>query len=110
MSECIRPDFREIDIELLRTGNLADGTVKCNGRTWKVHRLLLASRLKFFKAAFFGSFKALSPKSMTRFSEMMTLTLLDRRQRPERSNSPRLTPMQSTSCCGISTAKVQWRH
>ncbi|KAI7774374.1 hypothetical protein LA080_008848 [Diaporthe eres] len=62
MSECILPDFREIDIELLRTGNLADGTVKCNGRTWKVHRLLLASRLKFFKAAFFGSFKAPSPK------------------------------------------------
>lgn len=51
-----RPDFRENDTELLKTGNLADGTIKCKGRTWKVHRVLLASRLAFFKAAFFGSF------------------------------------------------------
>ncbi|KAG6353621.1 hypothetical protein INS49_005329 [Diaporthe citri] len=56
MSEPNRPDFREIDIQLLQTGNLADGTVKCKGRTWKVHRMLLASRLNFFKGAFYGSF------------------------------------------------------
>lgn len=56
MSNSRGPDFREIDIQLLQTGNLADATVKCKGRTWKVHRSLLASRLKFFKAAFYGKF------------------------------------------------------
>lgn len=50
-------DFRKNDLELLQTGILADGTVNCQGRTWKVHKALLASRLKFFKAAFCGSFE-----------------------------------------------------
>lgn len=49
-------DFTDNDIKLLETGNFADGTVSCKGRTWKVHRSLLASRLNFFKAAFYGSF------------------------------------------------------
>lgn len=48
--------FRGNDIKLLQTGNFADGTVKCKDRTWKVHRALLASRLNFFKAAFYGPF------------------------------------------------------
>lgn len=43
-------------IELLRSGNFADAVVKCQGRTWNVHRALLAARLRFFKAAFTGSF------------------------------------------------------
>lgn len=49
-------DFRENDVGLLQSGNFADGSIKCKGRTWNVHRALLASRLKFFKAAFYGSF------------------------------------------------------
>ncbi|KAJ0116573.1 hypothetical protein J7T55_009723 [Diaporthe amygdali] len=48
--------FQESDIQLLQTGNFADGIVKCQDRTWKVHRALLASRLKFFQVAFYGSF------------------------------------------------------
>lgn len=44
------------NIELLQTGNLADGTVGCQGRRWKVHRHLLATKLKWFDMAFFGSF------------------------------------------------------
>lgn len=47
--------FEDNDIRLLQTGKLADSTVKCQGRIWKVHRLLLASRLDFFQAAFFDS-------------------------------------------------------
>lgn len=56
MSDFNCPTFQKNDIQLLKTGNLADGTIKCNGRTWKVHRILLASRLQFFKAAFYGDF------------------------------------------------------
>jgi hypothetical protein len=61
MSEPEPPSFRENDLQLLETGNFADGTVKCKGRTWKVHKALLASRLKFFKAAFYGSFVVRHP-------------------------------------------------
>lgn len=57
MSLLTRADFRENDIRLFQTGNFADGTVECKGRTWKVHRTLLASRLKFFRKAFFGPFE-----------------------------------------------------
>lgn len=56
MSRFIDSDFKANDKELLQSGLFADGTVICQGRTWKVHRALMASRLKFFKAAFCGQF------------------------------------------------------
>lgn len=56
MDESSRVDFQEVDVQLLKSGNFADATIKCQGRTWKVHRMLLVSRLKFFKAAFCGKF------------------------------------------------------
>lgn len=56
MSTSTHASFQENDIHLLQTGDFADGVVKCNGRTWNVHRMLLASRLRFFKAAFYGQF------------------------------------------------------
>lgn len=43
------------DISLFGTGNFADATIVCGDRTWKVHRAILSSRCKWFKAAFFGN-------------------------------------------------------
>ncbi|KAK7702611.1 Kelch-like protein 5 [Diaporthe eres] len=43
------------DIRLLESGDLADATIVCGDRTWKVHKLILSSRNKWFKAAFHGS-------------------------------------------------------
>lgn len=57
--------FQENDIQLFKSGNFADGTIKCQGRTWKVHRSLLASRLKFFKSAFYGLFAVNTSKDPT---------------------------------------------
>lgn len=42
------------DIRLFETGNFADATIVCGDRTWKVHKLILSSRCKWFKAAFYG--------------------------------------------------------
>lgn len=59
------PSFEQNDIKLLQSGTLADGTVNCQGRTWKVHRALLASRLNFFRAAFCGEFEVCSSSKTT---------------------------------------------
>lgn len=42
---------------LLESGLFADAEVHCAGHTWKVHRAILCSRNKWFKAAFAGTFK-----------------------------------------------------
>ncbi|KAK7713708.1 hypothetical protein SLS63_012023 [Diaporthe eres] len=47
------------DIRLLESGDLADATIVCGDRTWKVHKLILSSRNKWFKKAFFGDFAEL---------------------------------------------------
>ncbi|KAH8767336.1 hypothetical protein F5883DRAFT_670715 [Diaporthe sp. PMI_573] len=43
------------DLVLFETGNLADATVVCGDRTWNVHKVILASRCRWFKAAFYGN-------------------------------------------------------
>lgn len=43
------------DLSLFETGNFADATIVCGDRTWKVHKAILSSRCKWFKAAFFGN-------------------------------------------------------
>ncbi|KAI1125925.1 BTB/POZ protein [Nemania abortiva] len=39
------------DGELLETGKFSDITVKCGKRTWNLHRAILTSRCKYFRAA-----------------------------------------------------------
>lgn len=45
----------EADTQLFESGNFADATIVCGDRTWKVHKLILSSRCKWFKAAFYGN-------------------------------------------------------
>lgn len=40
-----------------KDGTFADATIVCNGRQWKVHKLVLASRSEYFEKAFTGPFK-----------------------------------------------------
>lgn len=44
------------DIRLFETGILADATVICEDRTWKVHKVIVSSRCKWFETAFYGKF------------------------------------------------------
>jgi hypothetical protein len=37
---------------LLESGNLADAEIICNGRVWKVHKLILRSRCVWFEKVF----------------------------------------------------------
>lgn len=43
------------DVQLFESGNLADATIVCGDRTWKVHKVILGSRCKWFKSAFYGN-------------------------------------------------------
>lgn len=43
------------DVRLFETGNFADATIVCGDRTWRVHRIILGSRCKWFERAFFGN-------------------------------------------------------
>ncbi|KAK0653080.1 hypothetical protein B0T16DRAFT_455389 [Cercophora newfieldiana] len=43
--------------EVFDSGFLSDCVVKCGDKEWKLHKLLLCSRSKFFKAALTGNFK-----------------------------------------------------
>lgn len=45
----------DADIRLFETGDLADATIVCGDRTWNVHKTILGSRCKWFKAAFYGN-------------------------------------------------------
>ncbi|KAK2609398.1 hypothetical protein N8I77_002895 [Diaporthe amygdali] len=55
--------FANDDIHLLESGNFADATIVCGDRTWKVHKLILGSRCKWFQIAFYGKMsEALSGK------------------------------------------------
>lgn len=48
-------DLEGADRRLFETGNLADATVVCGDRTWNVHKVILGSRCRWFKAAFYGN-------------------------------------------------------
>lgn len=53
------------DIRLFESGNLADATIVCGDRTWKVHKIILSSRCKWFKAAFYGQMVASTSTSIS---------------------------------------------
>ncbi|RYP24176.1 hypothetical protein DL765_000671 [Monosporascus sp. GIB2] len=42
--------------DILESGFLADVTLKCGSREWKLHKLILATRSRWFKAALCGNF------------------------------------------------------
>lgn len=50
-------NLSEADTRLFESGNFADATIVCGGRTWQVHKVILSSRCKWFKAAFYGNMK-----------------------------------------------------
>ncbi|KAI0127533.1 BTB/POZ protein [Xylariales sp. AK1849] len=45
------------DRDLFETGFLADAVVKCHGKEWEVHKVILSSRSDWFRKAFCGKFK-----------------------------------------------------
>ncbi|KAL1855276.1 hypothetical protein Daus18300_011182 [Diaporthe australafricana] len=45
------------NLDLLTSGNFADAEIVCQGKTWKVHRLILRSRCAWFEKAFTNSWK-----------------------------------------------------
>jgi hypothetical protein len=47
--------FDNADVQLFESGNLADSVIVCGTRKWYVHKLILSSRCKWFKAAFYGN-------------------------------------------------------
>ncbi|KAI5925389.1 BTB/POZ protein [Camillea tinctor] len=49
--------FVAVDEMLMISGRLADVEVKCRDRTWKLHRLILATRCPWFDKALNGEFK-----------------------------------------------------
>ncbi|KAI8629166.1 hypothetical protein F5Y19DRAFT_475724 [Xylariaceae sp. FL1651] len=51
------PRFQSHDHELLKSGKYADVEVKCETRTWALHRLILCSRCVWFDKALNGKFK-----------------------------------------------------
>lgn len=42
---------------LFTHGELSDVTLKCRWRTWKLHKLILSARCRFFASLFKGAFK-----------------------------------------------------
>lgn len=48
---------RASDLKLLESGNFADVTVTCGDKSWKVHKIILCSRSKWFEKALTGGFK-----------------------------------------------------
>lgn len=49
-------NFMSRDVELLKTGLLADATITCGERTWKVHKSIIY-RSEWFDKAFNGNFE-----------------------------------------------------
>lgn len=50
-------DHSMSDLKLLESGNFADVTVTCGARTWKLHKLILCSRSRFFDKALSAPYK-----------------------------------------------------
>jgi len=47
-------------LRMLRSGKYHDFTVKCNDRTWKVHRAVICAKSKYFESLCDGQFKVLT--------------------------------------------------
>lgn len=50
-------DHSVSDLKLLESGNFADVTVTCGTKTWKLHKLILCSRSRFFGKALTGHYQ-----------------------------------------------------
>ncbi|RYO74764.1 hypothetical protein DL766_008030 [Monosporascus sp. MC13-8B] len=60
--------------DILESGLLADVTLKCSSREWKLHKLILATRSRWFKAALCGnSVEAQSNEITLRYMEPIVL-------------------------------------
>lgn len=57
-----------VDYSLLKSGNFADAEIFCNGMTWKVHKLILRSRCRWFEKAFDKNWEVIVTRSQKALS------------------------------------------
>lgn len=57
MSDPYKAGFAAANLELFRSGEYFDITVKCGSREWQAHQVIICGRSKFFAAACDGPFK-----------------------------------------------------
>lgn len=99
-----------VDIRLFETGNLADATIVCGDRTWKVHKVIVSSRCKWFETAFYGKFAVstspIAPWILRNLSFWEADAKCARRLRLARSCWKSRTRISLTSCFATSTLRV----
>lgn len=99
-----------VDIRLFETGNLADATIVCADRTWKVHKVIVSSRCKWFETAFYGKFAVSTPSHGARDPKQSFACKADakcgRRLCLARLCWKSRTRISSTSCFASSTPRV----
>ncbi|RMY86141.1 hypothetical protein D0864_07137 [Hortaea werneckii] len=68
MPEDNAPSVKEALQKCFETGEYADMTITCSGRTWQVHKVVVCSQVPFFAKAVTGKFKVrhIRKKSMIR--------------------------------------------
>ncbi|KAI6833664.1 hypothetical protein KC332_g1780 [Hortaea werneckii] len=57
MSKDNVPSIKEALQKCFETGEYADMTIKCSGRTWRVHKVVVCSQVPFFAKAVTGEWK-----------------------------------------------------
>ncbi|KAI6856838.1 hypothetical protein KC343_g4886 [Hortaea werneckii] len=57
MPEDNAPSVKEALQKCFETGEYADMTITCSGRTWQVHKVVVCSQVPFFAKAVTGKFK-----------------------------------------------------
>ncbi|GAB1729040.1 hypothetical protein NU195Hw_g7886t1 [Hortaea werneckii] len=57
MPEANVPSIKEALQKCFETGEYADMTITCSGRTWQVHKVVVCSQVPFFAKAVTGKFK-----------------------------------------------------
>lgn len=101
-----------VDVRLFETGNLADATIVCGDRTWKVHKVIVSSRCRWFETAFYGKFAVstllIALEILSNLSLWEADTKCPRRLSLARSCWKRRTPISSTSCFASFTPRVSF--